>query len=119
MRKSPLYDNILESKESDFLLKTLTSREVFAVFYANDLFDNRVVLKDILKLFDNMELKTLVMNTLLERIRMGHKKKLVVAWAKAGVHLRVSDIYNKQYVNDLDYINNYYPVRSLMRTEVS
>ncbi len=101
------------------MLRLLTSREVFAIFYSNDLYDNKYTLCQILKLYNNTKLKRLVKDSLMERIKAQHKKKLVVVWAEAGRCLNVTNIYNEQYVNDLNYFNDYHPVRSLMRTEVS
>ena len=75
MRKSPQYDKILESKENDFMLRLLTSREVFAIFYSNDLYDNKYTLCQILKLYNNTKLKRLVKDSLMERIKAQHKKK--------------------------------------------
>ena len=52
MRGTPEYDILLEAKEEQNL--PLTSKEYLAVFYANDLFDNKFKLPQILKLFPKL-----------------------------------------------------------------
>lgn len=110
MRKSPQYDTLLESKEKDDYLKILKSREFFALMYANDLYDNKLKIKDILKLFEP-PLHKVVVFSLGERLKAQQKRKLTVAWINAAVNIRDTLLHNKG-VNDMDYFNTYYPLRS-------
>ena len=103
MRDTPEYDILLEAKEEQNL--PLTSKEYLAVFYANDLFDNKFKLPQILKLFPK-EYWTIVGETLRGRIK---PEGICVAWRNVGVWCNIADKYNKAFVKDTDYLEAYYP----------
>ena len=109
MRKSPDYDKLMEEK-----IGNVTSKELLALCYANDLFDQKYKLSFILKLFPK-EYWKLVGETLRRRIK---PEKIAIAWNKIQPWLFLVDNYNKT-VYDLDYLEAYYPRRpAVLSTQI-
>ena len=110
MRNTKEYDSIIELKENDIHLKKLTSKGVFAMFYANDLYEHGIAFINIIKLFEG-EFKKIVTKSLMERLQLKSKKKLRVKWSEAVLHIKTTVLYNDYFTKDSDYFDAYYPVR--------
>jgi hypothetical protein len=114
IRKTKEYDDLMEHKETEPEFKELTSKGFMAIFYINDLLDQRYKIHQIIKLFpkDFHELIKQVFQSRLKFARNNQDRKRFV-WDKLNIFVKTVEKYNEKFVNDNVYFETYYPIRKL------
>ena len=116
IRQTEEYDTLMDLRYSYPEFKQLTSKGFMAVLYINDLFDQKYKVSQIIKLFkgqgtDYIQTIRDIFECRLKDARKSGRKKIL--WDKADIYIRTVENYNKKFVNDEDYFNQFYPVRVL------
>lgn len=109
-RKCPEYDILIETKNEICDLKKMTSRELVAIFYANELWEHKVKAGQIIKYFDKQYHK-IVLESLIPRMK---PEKVAVAWNS------IKKLYfeTEKWNQDHPIIQDVYPSRKLQKTTV-
>ena len=110
IRNTPEYDDLMEHKETEPEFKDLTSKGFMAIFYINDLMDQRYKMHQIVKLFPIEYIPTIkeVFQSRLKFSRDKRERKRFV-WDKLQNWVKVVDRYNSTFVKDAEYFQEYYP----------
>ena len=110
IRNTPEYDVLMEHKETEPEFKALTSKGFMAIFYINDLMDQRYKMHQIVKLFSIEYIETIkeVFKSRLKFSRDKKQRKRFV-WNKLQKWVKVVDCYNTKFVKDAEYFQEYYP----------
>ena len=116
IRKTKEYDDLMEHKETEPEFKGLTSKGFMAIFYINDLLEQRYKIHEIIKLFPKQKeyqelIKSCFKRNLTFARNKNNRKKIV--WDKAVIFVKTVEKYNEKFVNDTDYFETYYPIRKL------
>lgn len=105
-RNTPEYDLLIEGKNESVELSVFKTKELVAIFYANELYDCKLNVKQILTFFDK-QYHLYIINSLVPRMK---PPKIAVAWMSIKKTLRDIEKHNSK-INDRPYYDNIYPSR--------
>jgi hypothetical protein len=104
-RKAPEYDLLIETKCNINQLKQMTSRELVAIFYANELWEHKLKAKQIVKFFDKRFHK-LILDSLIPRMK---PEGIAVAWLSIKDYYKKAEEWNSKH----PIVQNLYPHRKI------
>jgi len=118
IRKTKEYDDLMEHKETNDEFKDLTSKGFMAIFYINDLLEQKYKIHQIIKLFPKeKQYQELITSCFKRNLRFARNKNVrkKIIWDKVCIFVKTIEKYNEKFVNDAEYFQEYYPVRKQIK----